>query len=103
MDWSGVVVYGSAVEEYEMNGTWISVEDELPRVKPFESKPVIITDGKYVDIGAYMDYGFEKGWTYSMILEGPVTHWMPIPTLPAKIWSNGVRALEEGDLDDSST
>ena len=82
MGWCCIVVHSSVDKEYEMNITWISVEDELPKVKPFESKAVIVTDGKRVDIGAYMDYYFEKGWTYSMILEGPVTHWMPLPTLP---------------------
>ena len=80
-----------------MNGTWISVEDELPGVKPFESKPVIITDGKRVDIGAYMDYGFEKG-----CLEGPVTHWMPIPTFEIEHVDEEM-AAKIVNLDDSST
>jgi len=68
---------------------WISVKDQLPILKPRNSPEypepnLLVTDGKRIDLAYYNEHGFNEvgNAIWGRILEGPITHWLPIPELP---------------------
>lgn len=68
---------------------WISVKDRLPELQdrgPDEnpdSGPVLVTDGKCIEIGVIWKYGTYESFkpNYREDFE-EVTHWMPLPEAP---------------------
>lgn len=59
---------------------WISVKDI--KFSPPYNKPVIVTDGKIVDIASFRFIdGHLKAWDKNKLKSG-VTHWMMLPNLP---------------------
>lgn len=70
---------------------WVSVEDDLPEAEKdsTESASVIVClDDFVITTGFYCHfenewYG-EDGYAFEEASNGPVTHWMPLPTPPEK-------------------
>ncbi len=73
-----------------MHGTWISVDERLPDMKPmYEGGPktselVLIFTGHYVSAGKYEEaYGKRTlRWEDRFGRRAHVTHWMPLPEPP---------------------
>lgn len=73
---------------------WYNVKEYVPMAKDtgagwgyYESKPIIVTDGKLIDIGTYYeridDRGIRiAGWWECDPRIDVVTHWMSLPRLP---------------------
>lgn len=80
------------VEWADSHPHWISVEDELPKIKHSAdnmkySDTVIVTNGKY-RISARWVHNTWAGW-YGWYDDGDeelkgITHWMPLPAPPMK-------------------
>lgn len=71
-------------------GTWISVEERLPEIKPMyvggpnESGTVLTFNGSRVDIGRMSETSKkrEMHWRDRFGRREYVTHWMPLPDAP---------------------
>ena len=60
--------------------SWISVEDELPKINWTMSDVVVVTDGKGFGTAWYHQ---DEGWHFGTQLPFEPTHWMPL-SLPIK-------------------
>jgi hypothetical protein len=73
---------------------WYNIKEHIPKTRDngagwgyYESKPIIVTDGKTVDIGIYHEKYNNKGeletywWECDPWID-TVTHWMSLPNLP---------------------
>lgn len=86
------------IQTLEKTNGWISVKDRLPEEKEnwitMDYQQVICCcdfggDPRRIDVRTY---GFGKGhfWHGPQIMDGVVTHWMPIPEPPKEETHNGI-------------
>jgi hypothetical protein len=73
----------SACKEALQQSQWVSAEDEVPEIgQSFDAWHMY--EGRFADHGAYAGHGWDKQSIKESMLIHLFTHWMPLPTPPAK-------------------